>query len=712
MIAMWPALADFTLSLGPVVALVAGGIGLATALISRRTAVEERAARRAEREAAAAPNAPDVLLPPRLHYFVNRTEAMDEAIARIGDGERVLAIAGGAGVGKSAVASELVHRLRAEGSSVGAPDLSAHDFLWIDGRDGCPSLIDICRQVTLLTGDQSLSAVADSAKLEALRAHLARNKTVLLLDNLRLSDEASGKPLRELLRTIPSGSLAITSLNSPYALDGSRVLLDDLEPAYVQELIQHEVRRLGLQEDLLDAETAARLQRAVGGNPRLIESFLHALSRSSRTLEQLLEAVERGEGLRELYLPVWGELSEPGRTVLQACACLRGEAIADQLKVACAFSNEELTEPLEELMHTGLVTVVRGSKHDVYTCSYSVQRFVLTESPQEQVRAFARRLAGHYIRQLASEPENARWLAPHVGAVKAVMQLLYDSGEDPEVQSLFASVLDVFFTLGLFDDRIGTGHLAYESAMRAGNPRGASLAIDVIVSTHAARGELEQAREAVSLGLLAAERSDDPGERARMMRANALVFYKDGDAAGAVAALEGASDLARETGDLEVLGNTCGLRTVAHWHAGEFEASAIAASEALSVCVEMSWHRAMAYPLRNLAEVAIHDGELAHARGLLADARRISLQHGDRRQLTRIHLTTARLELLSGDLALAQHEASAARTLALELGLVPELREVSALQTAATRARFFPPLRLFYRVRRPARFTDAPVGGD
>jgi tetratricopeptide (TPR) repeat protein len=713
MIAMQPALADLVFSLGPAIALAAGAIALTTALISRRTAVEEREARRVEREAAAPANAPGVLLPPRLHGFVNRTEAMEEAITRIGDGERVLAIAGGAGVGKSAVASELVHRLRAEGTVDGVPDLSAHDFLWIDGRDGCPTLIDICRQVTLLTGDQSLSAVADSAKLEALRAHFARNKTVLLLDNLRLSGEDPGEPLRELLRTIPSGSLAIASLNSPYALDGSRVLLTDLEPGYVLELIQREVRRLGLQEDLFDVDFATRLQQAVGGNPRLIESFLRALGRSSRTLEQLLEAVERGEGLRELYLPVWGELSALGHSVLGACASLRGEAIADQLTVACAVSSEELTRALEELMQTGLVTVVRGHmRPDVYTCSYSVQRFVMTETPRETVRAIACRLAGHYIRQLATEPENARWVAPHVGAIKAVMQLLYDHGEDAEVQSLFASVLDVLFTLGLFDDRISTGQIAYESAMRAGNPRGASLAIDVMVSTHAARGELEEAREAVALGLLAAERSGDPGERARMMRSSALVLYKDGDAAGALAALEGSGDLARETGDLEVLGNTCGLRTVAHWHAGEFEASAMAASEALSVCEEMSWHRAMAYPLRNLAEVAIHDGEFSQARKLLADAHRISTEHGDRRQLTRIHLTTARLELLSGDPAAAQREAFAARGAALELGLIPELREVSALQRAAARARFFPLLRSYYRARRPARFTDAPVGGD
>jgi len=176
--------------------------------------------------------------------------------------------------------------------------------------------------------------------------------------------------------------------------------------------------------------------------------------------------------------------------------------------------------------------------------------------------------------------------------------------------------------------------------------------------------------------------------------------------------MEGAEELARRTGDLEVLVNVCGLRTVAHWYQGKFEQAAAAAEEGLRVCQDMSWQRAMAYPLRNLAEVAIHEGDFSHARALLGDARRIAEGHGDRRQLARIHLTSARLELLGGELSAATREALAADSAAVELGLAPELRETSAVRRAIGRARVLPPLRRYYRHRRPARFSDAPVGGD
>jgi hypothetical protein len=696
-----------------VIGAVAGSIAFVTALINRRTAVAAREVQLAELRLTDGESEPGILLPARLQYFVDRAAALEQAVAQISAGERVLAIEGSTGVGKSAVATELVHRLRSEDTE-GIPDLGAHDYLWIDGDDGCLTLVEICHQVTLVTGDQSVSSVADDAKLHALRAHLAGNKTVLLLDNIKFPSDSSVDPLRALLRTVPSGSLVIAAVNSPYALDASRVVLQELEPRYVLELVQHEARRLGLGDpNLFDEAFAGRLQGAVGGNPRLIETFLRAVSRSPASLEKLLEAVERGEGLRELFLPVWAELSARSRWVLGACAYLRGQAVADQLAVACEIDREDLSRVLAELMQVGFLTVVRsGGRPEVYVCPYSVQRFAIGETQADAIAAFTGRLTAYYIRQFAREPENAQWAIPHIAGIKAVLQWLSDRGDDADAQGLFASILDIFFTLGLFDDRITTGRLAYESAMRAGNHRSASLATDVLASTHAARGELEEAREAVALGLLAAERSDDPGERARQMRANAVLLYKSGEAVRAITAMDGADELARETGELEILVNILGLRTVAHWYVGAFAEAEAAAESGLRVCREMSWQRATAYPLRNLAEVAIHRGDLDRARMLVEQAGKIAAAFGDRRQMARIRLTTARLELVSRNVRAARSEAFSAESDAIELGLAPELQEARAIRVAAARAGLFPPVGRYYARRRPPRFTDAPVGGD
>ena len=652
------------------------------------------------------------VFPPRAPSFVNRDEAMSTAIGRIESGERVVAIEGIPGVGKSAVVAELAYRLQSRASL--RHDLSRHSFVWIDGRNACPSLSEVCREITLQTGDQSLSSVAEREKPAALRSHLARNDTVLLLDNIRTGDVPDTDPLRELVRVVPANAIVIASVNSPGALDGSRVILDELEPDHVLQLVQHETSRLSLSNpELFDGDFSTRLLGLVGGNPRMIEWFLRSLVRSPETLEERFAAVENGEGLRELFLPVWQTLSDDAQALLGACACLGGRAIIEQMVVACMLPGEVVAAALTEVMTVGFLTVARSSAGpDVYTCIYSVQRFAVTQTPRPTIAAFTARLATHYISFLARDPENAEAAAPHIDGIKAVLQQLFDEGKDTELQSLFIAVLDILFTLGLLDDRIATGTLAFESAVRAENHRAASLATDVLSSTHAARGEVDRGREALALGLLAAERSGDRGEDARQMRAAGVVSYKAGDAVQALAAIDGAEEIARDTGELEILVNVLGLRTVACWRLGQFADSRAAAERGLDVCREISWRRATAYPLRNLAEVALHDGDFPRAASLLQEARAVATDASDRRQLARICLTTARMRLLAGEPGPARTEAGRAMEQARALGLPPEREEAVALWKASGLARWLPPLRLYYVWRRPARLTGAPIGGD
>jgi tetratricopeptide (TPR) repeat protein len=703
----------FWIVIGQAIGATVGIIALVTAVIELRTARLGRRGTVATPAAVERASEPKVLLPTRSH-FVNRDEEMRDAVARICGGEKVLSIEGGVGIGKSATATELAHRLLdVDGKSDGVPDLRGYTFVWIDGQDGCPSLARICSELSLLTDDQSLSSVADDEKLSALRAHLARNRTVLLLDNLRLSADVRSRPVRELLQTMPAGSLVITSVNRPGTVDASRVVLEDLKPPHVIELIQHVVHRLGFADaQLFDEAFATRLHAAVGGNPRMIEWFLRALSKSPEPLEERFAAVECGEGLRELFLPVWEELAEQSRVVLAACAYLRGHALAEQMAIACGLGDNEVFSVLEELIGAGFVTIVRGTgRPDLYTCAHGVQRFALAEEAAN-LSTFTTRLAAHYIRYLATYPEDARTAIPHIASILVVLEELFVHEDDHEVQALFVAVLDILFTLGLFDDRIAAGEIAYQSAMRVDNYRGASLACEVLSSTHAVRGEIGQARAALALGLHAAECSGDRGETARQMRCRGFVSYRAGEPEEALAAAEGADRLARETGEFEILANVLGLRAAAYWHLGALDASEAAAQSCLQVCQQMPWERAVAYPLRDLAEIAIHRREFQKAENLLDRARNIVVEYGDQRQLARVHLTEARLRLIAGELRAVKHVASLAESEAMKLGLPAEAQEARALRTAARRARVLLPLRLYYAWCRPTRLTEAPVGGD
>lgn len=701
--------------IGAAIAVAAGLIALATAVINHKIARENLRSTLLKAEEVAEVAEAKVYLPARAH-FVNRKVELDRALMHIRSGEVALAIEGDIGIGKSATATELAYRLHSDGANTEKAPSADDDrtYIWIDGRDNCPQLTDVCRALSLFTGDQSLSMVADAQKLDALRAHLAKHQTVLILDNLRLGVDAPSQQIRELVRTVPPGSLVIASVNTPGSLDAVRLPLEDLSAPDIERLVHHEVSRLGLSDPaLLEAGFIDRLQKIVGGNPGMIEWFLRSLNKSERSLEAHLAAVSRGEGLEELLYPVWSELSQAAKVALGVCASLGGQATIEQIGLAGAMHEDEVSPAVRNLLSVGLVKTVRATdRPNIFVCAGGVQRFVNAQATPKQRAEFTGRLAAHYTHYFSHNWEDARTAVSHMNGLRATIANLYEEGRDGQLQHLFGTTLDLFFTLGLFDDRIELGRLAYESATRSGDYRAASLACSVISSTHAIRGELTEAREALALGLVAAEQSGAPSETARQMRDTGFIHYRSGHAEQALAAVEGAENLALSDGDLNNRVDIIGVQMASHWYLGHLDKAEQAAHRYIRACKEVPWERAQANAMRYLAEIAIHRCDFDAAEGYLEHARRIANQYDDARGLMRLRMTEARLRLIALELHEAEATAAEAEISAIALSLPSERAESAALRKAAKRARLIPPLRLYLRHRRPLRLTDEPVGGD
>jgi Zn-dependent protease with chaperone function len=105
---VWP---EATISVGAAIGVALAIVGFFGSLASLQAWVAEHRARRAQQGMRSAP--PAVLLPARLPNLVDRAEPLAGATAGIRAGGRVLAFEGPPGIGKSAVATELAHRLHA-----------------------------------------------------------------------------------------------------------------------------------------------------------------------------------------------------------------------------------------------------------------------------------------------------------------------------------------------------------------------------------------------------------------------------------------------------------------------------------------------------------------------------------------------------------------------------------------------------------------------
>lgn len=693
------ALAAFT----AVITLAAAFVNFLTARNTRRSTLQA--------DGIASEPTGGIALPPRPD-LVNRAGELARARRKLQAGGSVISIEGEVGVGKSATATELAYRLQhRQGRRWSRGRHRA--FVWVECEDRCPSLTELCRSLSILTDDRALSTVAHDEKFDALRTHLSRRPTVLFLDNLKLLGDPNSKALIRLVRAIPRSSLVIASVNSPGVLPTPRIRLEELGPAEARGLIRQEADRLGLDmSELRDEVFLDRMLELFGGNPQLIVSFLGGLQSSPYSVEARLEAARRGDGGEAMLVERLTSLSPDGRAVLGVCGLLRGNAIAAHLALATRLPEEEIALLLTKLMAGGLITCIRlTGRPNLFTCGVGVRNAVLGITSRADVSMFTSRLTKHFIYRFSGDWEDATGAIPHVGAFTVLAEQLHAEGKGDELHGLFTSVLDILFTLGRLDDRIAIATLAYTRAIQDQNFQRAARASAARTMNCAIRGELEAAREMLSLGQLAAEQAALPGETARQRRVAAYVAYRSREPHLALDLLEGADELAESAGDRHILVDLQDLRAACHWYLGDIDACEAAALEHQRLADSIPWERVKAYPLQMLAEVAMHRGDYSSAGELLEGSRSIATRFEDQRMQVRIAISEARLQLLGGRPSGGARVAAAAIAQASAIGLREEVREAAALRRAL-RWSILPPIRMFYSRRRPQRLADAPIAGD
>jgi hypothetical protein len=497
------------------------------------------------------------------------------------------------------------------------------------------------------------------------------------------------------------------------------VMLQELQLEYTQELLLREAARRGTTEILgADRATLARLHALLGGNPRAIEPFVLACSHDGRSLASRLRQLETGSGqlIDALFTAVWQDVGAVGRNLLGVCAFLNGSANAEQLRIALNLPQGEVDDLVERLWSDGLLSSHQRHGTTFYACSAALRLFVLSQASESELAGVASRLADHFIRRFGEDWEDASGAEAHLDAIRLLIRERHDSGAHEQSFKLFEVTLDIFFTLGLFDDRIDLGWVAYHAATARGQGEERSLALSVISSTHAIRGEEESAARTAELGLRIAREIGSTKEIARQLRCVGFRLFRAGRAAEALAVVknahEDAEEMARSAGDLNNMIDIQSLVGAAYWHVGRLDDCALTVRRFLAACEELPWERGKAYAIRDLAEVTLMAGAFQDAALLLGQARSIASAYRDVRQLARVDLTDARLHLFRGRMIRARRLALRAGADAHELSLIGERAEAAAVARYAIRSLFMPWLWVLAYRRPRIRFTEMTVGGD
>jgi DNA-binding XRE family transcriptional regulator len=277
---------------------------------------------------------------------------------------RVVSVLGLGGIGKSALASRVMHQV--------APHFQV--VIWRSLRDAptCEALLDDCLQVL---APQPLREVPTSLeqRLGLLLEHLRQTRTLLVLDNLEvLLEEGEGtgrmrsgyegyaRLLRRVAETMHQSCLLLTSREKPGALvplEGGRAPVRALR----LEGLERDASERLLEERELVGSVPEREQliERYGGNPLALKIVAESIVElfGGAIAEFLAEGEVIFGSVRELLEEQFARLSVVEQTVLQWLAILREPVTIEELLsvLGTPLPRMQVLEAIESLRRRSLI---------------------------------------------------------------------------------------------------------------------------------------------------------------------------------------------------------------------------------------------------------------------------------------------------------------------------------------------------------------------
>jgi DNA-binding SARP family transcriptional activator len=636
-------------------------------------------------------------LPADISDFTGRQDWIEEAEKLLTNGSdrhapRVVVLAGKPGVGKSALAVHIAHRLAVAHfpggqlySDLGetrTPPVTAFDVL---GR-------------FLRALDIPGSSIPDSLdeRAEMYRQCLARRRTLIVLDHAH-----SEQQVRPLLPGSNTCGVIVTSRSRLTGLPGARVL--EIDVFEMEQAIEMLAAAIGAERVAAEPAAAQALIRLVGGLPlalRIVAARLAArerwslawmLERLSDEGRRLDELTHGGMMVRASLALTHDGLAPDARRLLRLLGVLDGLSFPTWVAAALLdFDLYRSADLLELLVDAQLLEIaavdINGSPrykfHDLIRI-FAREQLEQHEDDQER-RATVGRLTGGwlalageahsriyggdftvlhgaaprwnpprpYAERLLADP--LMWLEAEYSNICSAVTLAAETGLDEACWDLAVTAVTLFEARCYFNDWERTHRQALAVTEAAGNQRGSAALMCSLASLRLSSSRPWAAEHLVRTALETFTAIGDTHGIAMARRNQAMLLLGQGNGARALAEFSTALDGFRQAGD--PIGRAHVLTQIARieMESGSLPAAAARLHEALDICREFGNQRVEIQVRFRLSELMMRQGRLREADSVLADLLHAVRAGGDIIGETQILRRTGLVKARLGELGAAE----------------------------------------------------------
>lgn len=602
-------------------------------------------------------------LPPDVTAFTGRADALarlDTLLAPSGGGAPATAlcvISGTAGVGKTALAVHWAHRVTAA-----FPD--GQLYLNLRGYDASTPLTPqeaLGQSLRALTSAAIPTEVAERAAL--LRSLLAGRRMLLLLDNAH-----SVEQVRDLLPGSASCLVVVTSRGTLPALvaryGAARLNLDLLSAAESVDLLA------ALVDERVPADPASTtaLARRCAHLPLALRLAAElCAARPYDSLAELLAELDQHSDRLDLldsgddHTAVRSVLSWSYRDLPPAQAAafrflgLHPGADIESTAAAGLLGVEHTAARrlLEALCRAHLIERGTGGRYAMHDLLRTYAAELADQLDPTIRRQALRRLLDHYLRGADAAvgsvtagaatvapttrlpaPEPGRWLswldAERANIVAAAARAAQMDGLESYAVRL-AEAMAPYLDVGAhYGDALALYRVARDAALKAGDRRGETVALNLLGTVLRRRGDYAEALEHHRRALAIGRATDDSTGQGRSLHNVGIVLWRSGRYHEAREALHSALDLHRQTGDRGAEGSALYSLGIVYRRLGHYAAALDWHHRALAVMREIGDRAGEGRALSNAGVVFIRLGRYDEAAAYIGEALEVQREKGDR----------------------------------------------------------------------------------